>query len=365
MCRYQCYLRKEAKVKTTCLINNFNYRRYVGEAIDSALAQTVALDEIVVVDDGSTDGSSAWLKATYGSCPAVTIVEQRNQGQLACFNEGFRHATGDVVFFLDADDVYERNYVEQALRVYEREPSIGFVFSGFRHFGERAGKQPRPHGDADLGFSVIATLVLRAWVGGPTSCLSMRRWVLEKLMPLPDTEAWGTRADDCLIFGSSLAGARKYRLGAPLVKYRLHGSNHFAGRREDTGKYYGRRLAVNRLFKHFVQQLGYDADTLPELAHREFQTIPAPTFRQLRDYLRLVFISRLRFSRKLALMGSILGRYLRPGKGHGEDRQVECRMTKYPMTKECLTSNDEGAVLQERRTPKRSSASRVDFVEHR
>ncbi len=352
-------------MKTTCLVNNFNYRRYVGDAIDSALAQTVALDEIVVVDDGSTDGSSAWLKTTYGACSTVTIVEQRNQGQLSCFNEGFRRATGDVVFFLDADDRYLPGYVERALQVYERVPSIDFISSGFRFFGERPGKQPRPQGDADLGYSVVAALALRAWVGAPTSCLSMRRWVLEKLLPLPGTEDWRTRADDCLIFGSSLAGARKYRVGVPLVEYRLHGSNHFAGRRADAGKDYRRRLAINRLFRHLVQQLGYDAVTLPELAHREFQTIPAPTFRQLRDYLRLVFISRLRFSRKLALMGSILGRYLRPGKGHGEDRQVECRMTKYPMTKECLGSNDEGAVLPERRTPRRRPASRIDYVGRR
>ena len=147
----------------------------------------------------------------------------------------------------------------------------------------------------------------------------MRRWVLDKLLPLPACEDWRTRADDCLVFGSSLAGARKFRLAEPLVKYRLHGANWFAGRPSHAGANYRRRLAVNRLLRHLIDRFGYDADRLPELAHREFQTIPAPTFRQLLDYSRLVFTSRLRIFRRAALWGTLLGHYLRSrSRGEGD-----------------------------------------------
>ncbi len=304
-------------MKTACLINNYNYRRYVGEAIDSALDQTRPLDEIVVVDDGSTDGSLPWLQSRYGTCPSVQLCGQENQGQLACFQEGFRRSRGEIVFFLDADDLYQPRYVERVLSIYERDPEIDFVSAGFQWYGDHGRRQPRPGVNADLGYSAVATLALLAWVGAPTSCLSMRRWVLDKLLPLPACGDWRTRADDCLIFGSSLAGARKYRLAQPLVNYRIHGANAFAGRRADPRADYRRRLAINRLFHHLVERFGYDADRLPELAHREFQTIPAPTFRQLSDYTRLVLTSRLRWLRRLALCGSLLGHFVRPGHDGG------------------------------------------------
>jgi hypothetical protein len=148
----------------------------------------------------------------------------------------------------------------------------------------------------------------------------MRRWVLEKLLPLPLCHDWRTRADDCLIFGSSLAGARKYRLAEPLVNYRIHGANAFAGRRADPRADYRRRLAINRLFRHLTDRFGYDVERLPELAHREFQTIAAPTFRQFSEYTRLVWTSHLRWLRRLALWGSLLGHFLRPGGDDGDDR---------------------------------------------
>ena len=91
---------------TTCLISNYNYAAYVGEAVDSALGQSVPFDQIVVVDDGSTDDSFALLTAKYGDHLQVEIVHQENQGQLSCFNAGFSRATGDIIFFLDADDVW-------------------------------------------------------------------------------------------------------------------------------------------------------------------------------------------------------------------------------------------------------------------
>jgi glycosyltransferase involved in cell wall biosynthesis len=309
----------EFDVKTTCLINNYNYRRFVGEAVESALAQTVPFDEIIVVDDGSTDGSRDWLMDSYGDCPRVSVVGQQNQGQLGCFHEGFRKSSGDILFFLDADDLYEPDYLRRALRVYDRRPHIDFVYCGFHWFGQHRRKQPPARRSADLGYSVISALAVRAWVGGPTSCLSMRRWVLDRLFPLPCLEDWRTRADDCLVFGASLAGARKYDLAEPLVKYRLHGANAFAARGRDVGSESRRRLALTRLFHHIPCRLGYDTDRLPQLAHREFQTIPVPSARQLSDYLRLVWGSRIQLSRKLAQTGSILGHFVRPAKKSGDE----------------------------------------------
>jgi glycosyltransferase involved in cell wall biosynthesis len=280
-------------MKTTCLINNYNYAQYVGEAVDGALRQTVPLDEIIVVDDGSKDGSVELLTSRYGRHPVVKLVSKRNQGQLSCFNEGFAHATGDIVFFLDADDVYEPDYVETALAVYRHDTSCDFLFCGRRNFGLQDRTVLAFPEDRDLGYSLIQTAIARSWIGAATSCLSMRRALLQKILPLPFVDEWRFHADDCLVFGASLAGGRKRFLAEPLVRYRVHGTNHHLHRNKDPYGIYRRRLAINRLFEHFQRSLCFDTGRLPEIAHREFLTLDKPSVRQLRLYNRISMSGRI------------------------------------------------------------------------
>jgi glycosyltransferase involved in cell wall biosynthesis len=297
-------------MKISCLINNYNYAEHIADAVDSALRQTVPFDEIIVVDDGSTDGSRDLLARRYGRNPLVQIVAKRNQGQLSCFNEGFARSTGDILFFLDADDVYEPNYVEHALEIYHRDSDIDFVFCERRLFGQRDDLQLRYPEDRDLGYSAIATALLHAWIGGPTSCLSMRRSVLEQILPLPFVQAWRTRADDCLVFGASLAGARKFYLAEPLVRYRVHTENRFFGRRPDDGAVYRRRLAINALFGHLEAKFCYNTERFGDFHHREFYTIAKPTFRQLRQYYSINARVSTTFRRRLKSLAAITAHFL-------------------------------------------------------
>ena len=109
-------------MRRTCLVSNYNYARFVEESVSSALEQTVPFDEIIVVDDGSDDDSVSKLREKFGRRDNLTIVEKENEGQLSCFNEGFRRSTGDLIFFLDADDAYETCYVEQVSSIFQRNP---------------------------------------------------------------------------------------------------------------------------------------------------------------------------------------------------------------------------------------------------
>ena len=88
--------------RVSIVIPCYNYAQYVGLAIDSALAQSWPQVEVVVVDDGSTDGSAAII-ASYGE--RIRAVHQPNQGHVAAFNHGFAVSTGAIVIFLDADDL--------------------------------------------------------------------------------------------------------------------------------------------------------------------------------------------------------------------------------------------------------------------
>src|SRR5262245_23561615 len=94
------------------VINNYNYGRFLAGAIDSALGQTYAGTEVVVVDDGSTDESREVLARYAGR---VVPVLQANGGQAAAFNAGFAACAGQVVLFLDADDLLLPTAVERAV----------------------------------------------------------------------------------------------------------------------------------------------------------------------------------------------------------------------------------------------------------
>ncbi len=90
------------------IINNYNYAHFLRPCIQSALDQTEPADEIILVDDGSTDES---LKIAEQFSRAITIVAKKNGGQASAYNSGLAASSGDLVCFLDADDLLYTNAV--------------------------------------------------------------------------------------------------------------------------------------------------------------------------------------------------------------------------------------------------------------
>ncbi|MDY6902468.1 MAG: glycosyltransferase family 2 protein, partial [Cyanobacteriota bacterium] len=228
-------------MKTTCLINNYNYANFLPEAVNSALNQSVSFDEIIIVDDASTDNSAEIINRFAAQTNVKSVLKEKNQGQLSSFNEGFLAATGDIVFFLDADDIYESEYLENALKFYQRYQECDFVFCGYEKFGVAEGVFQEYDFDVDLGYSVIKTLCVGEWIGSITSTISMRREILEKVLPIPYTEDYRVRADDCLIWGASVVGAKKFYMSRSSVMYRIHKNNNF---------YNDKSLDINTSFEY-------------------------------------------------------------------------------------------------------------------
>jgi glycosyltransferase involved in cell wall biosynthesis len=124
------------------IVAAFNAEQWIGEALDSILAQTYGKLEVVVVDDGSTDGTAAVVRS-FG--PRIRYVHQRNSGGAAApRNLGIAHSSGEVLCFLDADDVYVRNRVESHVGFWGRHPQVGLVFSDYRNF-DAQGPSPVSH----------------------------------------------------------------------------------------------------------------------------------------------------------------------------------------------------------------------------
>lgn len=114
----------------TCIIPVYNGERYLAETLRSVLAQSHPMHEVLVIDDGSTDGSAAIARSFEG----VTLLQQANAGHAAARGLGLRHATGEFLSFLDADDLWAPDKTALQLSRFAARPELGVVFSHIRNF---------------------------------------------------------------------------------------------------------------------------------------------------------------------------------------------------------------------------------------
>lgn len=200
------------RASLSVVVTNYNYRNFVVEAVESALAQTRPADCIIVVDDGSTDGSSDLLRQRYGEDARVRLLFDQNGGQLAAFQRGVAAAEGDVVCFLDADDRWAPDYLEKIGALFDARPDVDFVFSDIVLFGGEQGRIEFAEQSVDLGFTIVSTYMTAHWYGAPTSALSLRTHWARRTLALPEEmrPTWRISADNCLVFGASILGAHKY-----------------------------------------------------------------------------------------------------------------------------------------------------------
>jgi glycosyltransferase involved in cell wall biosynthesis len=110
--------------RITVIIPAYNSGRFIAEALDSALGQSVAPAQIIVINDGSTDDTRDRLLAYQDR---ITVIDQANHGAAAARNAGLRIATGDFIAFLDADDVWHRRKLEAQLEVLRSRPEIQLI----------------------------------------------------------------------------------------------------------------------------------------------------------------------------------------------------------------------------------------------
>jgi len=202
------------------IVINYNYARFLRQAIDSALAQTAPNVEVIVVDDGSTDNSREII-ASYGE--RVRPVLKANGGQGSAFNAGFEVATGDAIFFLDSDDAMLPETVATVLSVWQ--PAAVLVQYRLQVVdadGNVLGIHPAPWEPLEEGDVVQLLLQTGGFAMSITSGLAYLRETLLKVMPLPPQIV--NAADGCLNRGVALFG-RVQRIDQPLAIYRRHGGN--------------------------------------------------------------------------------------------------------------------------------------------
>lgn len=219
------------KLVASVIITNYNYAPFLRDAIGTALNQAYAPTEVIVVDDGSTD-SSRKVISEYGS--RIISVLKTNGGMGSAHNAGFAASRGDVVLFLDSDDLLAADALERAVPLLEHADVVkvhGPIWEVDRR-GVRTGRliPQRLLPEGDLRDAVIK--------GGPDACACApihgnvwARRFLADVLPMPE-EAFRRHSDTYLMMLAPLYGKLR-RLPEPLGGYRMHGGNDYACRPVD------------------------------------------------------------------------------------------------------------------------------------
>lgn len=208
------------------LIPNYNYAKYIAEALDSVIEQTYPHFEAIVCDDGSKDNSCDIIANYVQKDSRITLISKENAGVANALNVAYRKSKGQIICILDADDIWMSNKLEKILELYTSDPKCGFAIHNVIEIdGEGNFIKTNPK------YNYLAS----GWMGQvslqnggfvydipPASALSIRREIAEKIFPL--NEAF-TRNADSLIYRFApfitVIGAEK----EVLSKFRLHGSN--------------------------------------------------------------------------------------------------------------------------------------------
>src|SRR4028118_650117 len=112
----------------------YNYGAYLGETLESLIAQTYPHWECWVIDDGSTDNSADVAQTYAARDRRIRYVHQKNSGPAAARNAGLQRCTGDYIQLLDADDLLEPDKFRLQVELMEARPEVGLVYSNMLQF---------------------------------------------------------------------------------------------------------------------------------------------------------------------------------------------------------------------------------------
>ena len=207
------------------IITNYNYGHYLKEATDSALSQTYPNTEVIVVDDGSTDNSRQII-ASYGN--QIIPVLKENGGQASAFNAGFMPSLGEVICFLDSDDVLLPTAIEQAIEFFH-DPDVANVHWPLWQIDVQGKKTGRVLPKLKLAEGNLRNAVIRhgphnhVWVA--TSGNAWARKFIDRIFPMPEPE-YKICADSYLAALAPLFGSLK-RVVGPQALHREHPQSNY------------------------------------------------------------------------------------------------------------------------------------------
>lgn len=235
-------------MRTSVLISNYNYADFLPRALESVLMQSEKADEIIVVDDGSTDHSRQVLAPYEGR---VKVIYQQNAGQAAAMNTGFAAATGDIILLLDADDAFAFNKIKILKMLYQEYEDASWIFHDLREVDGAEEEGDSETEETESAYLLISQQDMMkrgtlAYDAPATSGLSFRRSFIQKLFPLPT--AGSIYISDHYIKFFCLAVANGLHVQHDLGIQYLHGDNLYTGSQTSKALATRGRIFVNTAY---------------------------------------------------------------------------------------------------------------------
>ena len=221
-----------AGLSISVVIPCHNYARFLPEALESVTAQSRAVDQIILVDDGSTDGSA---EVARDFLPNIFVVSQPQQGIAAARNSGIAAATGDLIAFLDADDIWPADSLASRATPIESDPTIAGCFGLVEQF-----ICPSIDAEARRRLSCPPGRALARLMGA----LILRRTVAMQVGPFDDALTVGETMDWILRLASS--GASIATVQELVLRRRIHGGNTVLAQPNYADYFKAIRAAVRR-----------------------------------------------------------------------------------------------------------------------
>jgi glycosyltransferase involved in cell wall biosynthesis len=306
-----------ASPRISVVIPLYNGAAYIAEALHSVLDQTLPPAEIIVVDDGSTDEGPSIVSSLAAAGPIV-LLHKPNGGQSSARNFGVAHSNGELIAFLDQDDIWYQNHLEELSKPFRRKshPEIGWVYSNL----DRISADGR-----------MVTRSFLSYLGAQHPKRELTRCLGEDMFILPSASLVSRKAflsvggfderlcgyeDDDLFLRMFLRGYDNVFIDKPLSKWRIYA----------TSTSYSPRMARSRMI--YARKLFEEFTDRPEMGEYFARDCTAPRFyRQIiNQYLQAVRIGQpcpspeviadLRYvsrflSRRMRLVVSVASPFLR------------------------------------------------------
>ena len=207
----------------------YNHQPYLEEALDSVGGQTYPNWELILVDDGSTDGSPGIAHAFLARCEnnRFHFLQKPNAGQASALNAGYAHCHGEIIALMDGDDIWQPTKLEEMMKFIERNPGAGIYQHNVENGQGQVYRKILPTGDIFSIWRDIGTVNFRIFphyvqVNVPTCGLLLAKSVADAIMPIPEELVV---CPDYYIFIIACSLGPLYSYPKPLGTWRDHGTN--------------------------------------------------------------------------------------------------------------------------------------------
>ncbi len=207
------------EARVSAVITAYNCEAYIADAIQSVLNQSRAVDEIVVVDDGSTDGTRRVVADFYDQ--GIKFIQQQNRGAGAARNRGIRETSAEYIAFLDADDIWLEDKTRLQLEYLTTHPNAALV-SGYARWWNVISDKVYIRGESLRGMQFLRRELLVRNVLGNPSMVMVRRSALESAGLFSETIRWG---QDWELWQRLVQHYEAGMVPEPVTIYRWHQDN--------------------------------------------------------------------------------------------------------------------------------------------